>query len=183
MKPNWFIGAPVDPGAWYEALPAPPGGAWKFHRADLHVTVAFLGGCTEAEAHAAWAAVDDWHGSELVAALGPVQPFGRSALSATLADGHAAVAALIEALRDPARAAAGLGPEARPPTPHLTIARTHRRAGKHERQAARAWAAGLPMDGTLISLSELALYTWSEDRQTRQFRAVARRPLVSLTEG
>lgn len=39
------------------------------------------------------------------------------------------------------------------------------------------WAAGLPLAGTTIELSELALYTWSEERRVRQFVIRERAPL------
>ena len=179
MQPNWFIAAPIDPGAWFTALPAPPPSAWRFTVADLHVTVAFLGPCGEAAAQRAWSTITSWTGGELIASLDSVRPFGRSALAAPLRAGRPGVVSLMEAVAAPARAAVGLPPETRDPDPHLTLARTHRTAGRAEREAARAWAASLPMLGTLITLSELALYTQSADR-LRQFRIVCRRNLSQI---
>lgn len=56
--PNWFIGLVVPPEARWHQLSMPlPAGVRPFHPADLHLTLAFLGGCDAEAAARAWRAL------------------------------------------------------------------------------------------------------------------------------
>lgn len=57
-RPNWFIGLPLPRQAdWHQASLTAPPELRRFHPADLHLTVAFLGPCGVARAEAAWLAL------------------------------------------------------------------------------------------------------------------------------
>lgn len=177
MSPSWFIGlvAPV-PEAVLAALPPPPPRVRLFHAGDLHLTVAFLGGVEEDAARAAWRLATTHAWSPISATLAAVVPMGPparpSALSAELDSGREEARALMAALRDPCRRAAGLLPERRDHRPHITLARPQRRATDAERARAVAWARDLDLNGAPVVLQALALYTWAADRQERLFRVV-----------
>jgi len=179
MRPNWFIGLPVDPAGWFpDRVPLAPPGTRRFPARDLHLTVAFLGAVEAEAAQAAWA-LCRWQGPAIPAGLGPVRGFGNprqpSALAAVLEQGRDPVVALIAALRGPLLAAAGARPDPRPPLPHLSLARVQRRATAAQRQRALAWAASLDLGGVPLVLDRLALYTWAEDRERGLFRKVEER--------
>ena len=99
------------------------------------------------------------------------------ALSVVLDVGRDDAIALIAELRDPLIAAAEARPDGRPPAPHITVARPPRRATASQRRAAVAWAEAKPPIGASLTLDRLALYTWSDERQTRQFRRMEVRTL------
>ena len=176
---------------WFEALVADaPRHVRVFHPEDVHMTVAFLGGCGEESANRAWAiAVEPALSQQqecpirgtFQITLDALTPMGNprrpSALSATLSAGVEEAVAIMRALRDPMIVAAGAQPAARMPLPHITVARPGRRCGALERKAAIAWAKEKPPIGATLTIDTLMLYTWSEDRRTRQFRAVASRQL------
>lgn len=180
MNGNWFVGLPIAAGPWFEKLVAgAPSDVRVFHPADLHLTVAFLGRCGEARARAAWAVADSFHAAPIRARLGALRPMGNerrpSALSLVLETGHDEVVAVLRALRDPMIAAAGARPETREPLPHLTVARPALRASPERRKKAVAWAQSkAPLDVEVV-VDRLALYTWSDDRKVRQFKAVEER--------
>lgn len=184
-KPNWFIALPLD-GGFLSLLPAPPPGVRCFGRDDVHLTVCFFGGCDEASARAAWALLDTLLVASLRVpipySLGPVVPMGSprrySALSALLCDGREEASGLIAALRDPLLAAAGTEPDARPPKPHITVARPARKATSEERAAALAWSHALDLSHVRGTLDRIALYTWSAERRTRLFQIAAERALT-----
>ncbi len=169
MKPNWFVAFRVRAPSL--ALEVPPSGVRLFDRADLHATIAFLGGIDERRAHAAWDAAAIPLTARAIT-LGRVVPLGASALSAIVEDGG--LSAAIGASRDEMHRAAGTAPDTRPPLPHVTIARVGRRA---DREAAMAWASRLSLDGVAARIDDVALYTWAEDRRVRLFRIVESRPL------
>src|SRR5690606_3047912 len=127
----------------------------------------------EEAARRAWAIAEAYPGPALSVTLGGLLPMGDprrpSALSLALTD---EATALIRALRDPMIAAAGARPERRAPKPHVTVARPKRAASPREREEAVAWAKAAPPLGLPVVLDTLALYTWSDDRAVRQFRAV-----------
>ncbi len=177
-RPNWFIAFPLEPaiGArWLSVLSAPPDGARLFHSDDLHVTLAFLGPCGEARARAAWALALDlvWQaGTFTPAALSPfgprrspttwaLEPAGGAPWLRALLSGHASALA----------AAAGAPPDghARSPRPHVSVARTGRRA---DPASLASWAARQPLPEGTARLDALALWTWSEARRERLFRIV-----------
>jgi len=177
VKPNWFVGLRVPPAAGVaEGVTDLPAGVRRFAAEDLHLTVAFLGSVGEEAARRAWAACGLASSPPIAATLAEVVPMGSprrfSALAAELAEGHREACDLIDALRAPMLAAAGSRPDTRPPRPHVTVARLRRRASPAERRDALAWAAALSLSGASIELTELALFTWSEDRQRVLFRVV-----------
>lgn len=180
---NWFIGFPVLADRWFDAIlrVAPPA-LKRFHRADLHATVAFLGSCGESRALAAWAALPERCGPPMSAVLDRLAPFGPrsrpSALSLTLAEGCEEVAARIGALRGPLYAAAEVPGDERPPLPHITVLRPRRAATPRERREAIAFAESLPPLGIPVRFDRVALYAWSEDRRERQFQVVMERELA-----
>lgn len=147
-----------------------------FAPTDLHATLAFLGGCGEARARAAFATVDPAAAAPVAVTFGRVELFGHprrgTALSATLRDGREELARRIGDRRDAALEAAGARPDPRPPRPHVTLARIARRASRQEREAALAWAAAIDLAGITATVDRLALYTWSERRPEEQFRVV-----------
>src|SRR5688572_27881196 len=92
LRPNWFLGFPID-GAFLLDLPPVPPALRRFHPEDVHLTLAFLGGCGEEAALAALSALDRRLEVEplraLPVSLGEVVPMGGSsktysALSALL---------------------------------------------------------------------------------------------------
>jgi len=182
VSPNWFVAFPVDLGPYLSRL-VPPRHVRLFASSDTHLTVAFLGAVSEDLARRAFAESPapalpptDLR-FEGVALLGPRKKPSAVSLIAG-GEGATAVAACMARLRDPLLAAAGAPPDARPPLPHVTVARVQRKAAAEERRAARAWAEALPLPRADARVSELALYTWSEDRAARLFRIVERRPLA-----
>jgi len=182
MRPNWFIAIPIAAGSWFEALIEDiPSGLRIFHPEDLHLTVAFLGGCDESDARNAWTRLDALLHAPIHAALGEVKPMGHprrpSAFSVTLTTGEAQTAALMGTLRSVAFEAAGGIGGSRPPLPHITVARPPRRAKAPLRQAGVRWAERCEAVGVSVTLDRLALYTWSADRRQRLFTIVEERQL------
>jgi 2'-5' RNA ligase len=184
MRANWFIAFPVE-GSFLLELPEPPRSFRRFHPDDVHLTLAFLGGCSGLAAERAWQALEIGL-TELapraldvslgaVAAMGPKQRY--SALSALLAGGRLETAACISALRDPVSQAAIARRDERPPKPHITLARPLRQASDQDRERGLEWARTLDLTGIARRLDRIALYTWSEDRRERLFRIVAERAL------
>lgn len=182
-RPNWFFGFPID-GSFVRDLPEPPECIRRFHPDDVHMTLAFLGGCGEDAAARALAALDACLTGAppaiVDATLGEVVPMGGSrrdysALSALFDRGHEEATALLANLRDPLSDAANSRRETRPPKPHATIARPRRRATSAERRAGLAWASALDLRAIPARLDRVALFTWSEDRRERLFRIVVER--------
>ena len=185
-QPNWFI-ALVCPGAqWFSSMMTrheAPAGVRAFSASDLHVTVAFLGAVSEAAASKAWWARRRWAVGPVMATLGPVRPFGRrnrySALSSVIATGAEAVEAGILNCRSAMLEAAGLPACSRPVNAHMTVARPTRRANDDQRMLALEWASKLDCAGIPIALTEIALYTWNDDRRDQLFKIIARDLLSS----
>jgi 2'-5' RNA ligase len=186
-RPNWFLAFPLD-GTFLLELPAPPAAFRRYHPEDVHLTLAFLGGCGEAAAERALAALDEKlalaPAPVIEATLGAVVPMGGSrrhysALSALLAHGREAAIETTLALRDAITEAAIGRREARPPKPHVTLARPKRRASPADREAGLAWAEALELGAIAVRLERIALYSWHERRAERLFRIVAERRLGS----
>jgi 2'-5' RNA ligase len=184
-RPNFFLGFPID-GQFLLGLPEMPRFIRRFHPEDVHMTLAFLGGCGEDGAQRALAALDEQLGRAPLRAidvsLGEVVPMGGSrrsysALSALLETGRADATACLAALRDPLTFAATGRRDKRPPKPHVSIARPRARASDVDREAGLAWAAQLDLRAVHAKLDRVALYTWSEVRRDRLFRIVAERRL------
>jgi RNA 2',3'-cyclic 3'-phosphodiesterase len=185
-RPNWFLAFPVA-GAFVLELPALPPQFRLFHPEDVHVTLAFLGGCGEEAALRALALLDARLAqaplSSVDVSLGRVVPMGGSrrsytALSALLERGCAETTAAIATLRDALLEAATGRREKRAPKPHVSIARPRSRATEAQREAGLAWAAGLDLRHVTTRLDRIALYTWHEARHERLFRIAAERRLA-----
>jgi 2'-5' RNA ligase len=159
----------------------------RFHPEDVHLTLAFLGGCGEEGAERALAALDAQLSIAPLApieiGLGEVVPMGGSrrhysALSALLARGREEATAALTALRDALTQAASGRRDERPAKPHVTLARPKGRASAEDRARGLAWAAALELGSVNARLDRIALYTWSERRLERMFRIVAERRLT-----
>lgn len=177
--PNWFIAWPVTAGPWFNAaLREAPASLRRFHPADLHITLSFLGGCGAAAAAAAWALAEALPAQALSVRLGPVRGFGdprRPSAWSVEVEGEE-IRALLAEHRNTLAEAAGARPERRPPRPHLTLGRPGRGS---EHAALARWAEGLGALGDPLRLDRLALYTWAEDRGRQQFQIAASRSLAS----
>lgn len=187
MKPNWFLALPVPAGSWFHERVAaqPPPSVRLFHPEDLHLTVAFLGLVEESAARKAWELTSLWRQGPVRVSLGEVVGMGPpaqySALSALLERGREEVEAGMRACRDPMLAAASSRPEMHPIKAHVTLGRPRRSANHDERGAALSWALHLPLRDVELTLSEIALYTWPEDRRDRQFMTVERKLLTAAS--
>jgi 2'-5' RNA ligase len=184
-RPNWFFAFPVD-GAFVEALPDTPAALRRYHPDDVHMTLAFLGGCGENAALAALGALDERLRAgaipALAVSLGPVVPLGRSkrgftTLSALLERGRDEATRLLTALSAPLHDAAGVARPTRPAKPHVTLGRIRGRASDEQREEALAWARSLDLQNVQARLARVALYTWADVRRERLFRIVAERAL------
>jgi 2'-5' RNA ligase len=184
-RPNWFFAFPVK-GDFVLEIPAPPTSFRRFHPEDVHMTLAFLGGCEEAAARRALGVLDErLRGTPLPAfgiSLGDVVPMGGSArsysaLSALLIDGRDTAVSWIASLRDDLTETATGRRDERPPKPHVTIARPRQRAKDPERAAGLAWASALDLRGVRATLDRVALYTWNAQRRDRLFEIREERAL------
>lgn len=184
-RPNWFLAFPVA-GAFVLELPPLPPQFRRFHPEDVHLTLAFFGGCAEEHALRALAVLDERLEqaplSSIEVSLGEVVPMGGSrrsytALSALLERGRIETTAAIATLRDELLEAATARREQRPPKPHVSIARPRGRATDAQREAALTWAAELDLGQVSTRLDRIALYTWHEARHERLFRIVTERQL------
>lgn len=188
VKPNWFIGIPLVDDWVPRALTGVPRGLRTFRGEDIHITIAFLGAVGSERATAAWdAMIHDSDGARrtLVApfdvTLGRVLPFGQpsqpSSLSVVPQYEAGPCTEFITRHRNRLRIAAGISQETRTVRPHATIVRIKRRAVPAVRQAALDWAATVPPLNEIVTLREVALYTWTDDRREQLFRIVQRAPL------
>jgi 2'-5' RNA ligase len=182
MSANWFIALPVPAGPWFEAL-QPPDGVRLFGASDLHLTVAFLGAASEAQAQAAFEHAPSFPLPALQVRLGPVECLGSkrrpSAFSALLLDGRAEVEAAMGAVRKQMWDAAQARHDERPPLAHVTLARPSRRATTEDVKQAAHWAKTLDLGAPSVCIDSIALYTWSEDRKHTLFRTVSILPLTA----
>ena len=181
MRANWFIGLPVSGADWFTRVREPPSCVRIFHPEDLHLTVAFLGAVDEARARRAFARASVLPLAPTEVVLGVVVPMGNprhpSALSARIVEGEHIVAQAIDVVRHPVCDEAGARRDARPVLPHLTVARIRRNVTRDEQRCAVAWARGIDLGAPRTQLTQIALYTWAEDRQTRLFRIADALPL------
>lgn len=177
MTPNWFVAFPIDLALDLGALPPR---VRALSSADLHLTLAFLGGCSESAASAAWSVAERLPLAPAAVSLGRVELLGGrtpSAVSALLTEGRQAVEEAIRSHREALLRAAGAPLDDRPPKAHVTIARIQRKASPIQRVHAAEWATRLELDGK-CQLDRIALYTWSEARSpASQFRIVKTRLL------
>jgi 2'-5' RNA ligase len=183
-RPNWFFGFPIV-GEFVLELPALPTNFRRLHPGDVHLTLAFLGGCGEEGAERALQALDERMVGPLrtaidvslgqVVAMGPRTRY--SALSALLKEGREVTETRITELRDALTLAATGRIEQRPAKAHVTLARPSGRASDAQRAAGLAWASELDLSHQRMRLARVALYTWSENRAERAFRIVSERTL------
>ena len=182
VRPNWFFAFPID-GRFVQVLPELPTALRRFEPEDVHLTLAFLGGCGEAAAERALGVLDERLRTApppvFDVTLAAVVPMGSprryTALSALLGEGRGEVTACLTELggllcetalgRRPSRAA----------KPHVTVARPRRRATDADRAAGLAWAEQLELGLLRARLDRIALYTWADVRRERLFKIVAER--------
>ncbi len=178
MRPNWFIGFPINAGNWYETvITNVPAGIKSFVPVDLHITFAFLGPCGEEKAMLSWEKAVELPLATCDISLGEMAPFGNpekpSAYAFTIATGKERLVAWMLAYRDVLLEIAGKNSEQyRDPIPHITVARPPRNASDNLRATGLAWVQHFPVKEVTLKLDELALYTWSDDRTLHQFKVV-----------
>jgi 2'-5' RNA ligase len=165
--PSSFLAIPVEDGPWRTArIRTLPPRVRALHPADVHVTLAFLGGVPPARAQAAFDAVSSVDVQAMQASIGRVVPLGPegrwTALSALLEDAPKLADAMLR-VRAAASAAAGVPEQTHAPLPHITLARLHARASDIERQGALRWAMDCGPGGSLV-LARLALYTGRREK-------------------
>ncbi len=179
-KPNWFIGFPVEKAEMLkEVIVDPPVGYRVFHSLDIHLTFAFLGAVDQEKAYAAWEVAERSHCMPIDISLGTLEPFGPkerpSAFSFTIKDGSEELRQCKNACQFQMLEAAGQPPDPWGDDwrPHITVARPPRDADDAVRASGYRWAQKILPPTELLQLTRLALYTWHEDRQKRQFKIVA----------
>jgi 2'-5' RNA ligase len=155
-----------------------------FATTDLHVTLSFFGSVQQADARKAWALIGSFSSFRRVTgSFRGVEPLGNprkpSALSAIVDAGWQPLSEMIAEARAPLLEAAGAPLDTRPPLPHMTIGRVQRRATAAERRAALRWAESIDLRGASFTVTSVALYTWSDDRQERLFQIVEQHGFAS----
>ena len=186
MKPNWFVAIPVPGGPWFPVLLADlPTGVRPSHRLDLHITLAFLGPVSPAQARAGFEALPAECEGPLRVTLSRLRGMGNrrrpSAYALTLEEGREVVASRMARWRDDVFDAAGARPDTRKPLPHITVARPPRRASDALYADGQVWMRSKALSDSIalehIALEHIALYTWSADRRARQFQIIEQRAL------
>jgi 2'-5' RNA ligase len=177
---NWFAAIPVElPGPFLEALRAGAPPLRWFAPEDIHLTVAFFGRYQSECLEAVRDALRALPAFEIRASLGPLVPLPSprrfSAVSFELRQGSAEAAEIMRRFHAPLMAAAGLPPETRPAYPHITVARPDRRASAAECYGILEWMRGVPVPAVQVTLREVALYRWADDRRSRQFQRLVTR--------
>ncbi|MFK7848556.1 MAG: 2'-5' RNA ligase family protein [Rhodothermales bacterium] len=178
MRPNWFIGFPVDWESWHETvITNVPAGIKCLSPVDLHVTFAFFGAVGEENARRAWDEMKERVFPAFGVSLGPMELFGDpdkpSAYALTLEKGRENAISCMQTHRDHLLSVAGSSPEKYKPRPHITIARPPRSASDTLRLAGESWALSVTPPDTQFNLDKLALYTWADDRSVQQFKIVS----------
>lgn len=181
MQANWFIAlkAPIDLRL-DPLLVNIPSKMRIFTSTDRHITLAFLGNCTQSEAYAAWERACQAlpHVQELqpekLALMGP--PKKPSAVAITFQNPRRLIHWMTEH-RSEILANAQRPPAKYPPLPHMTIARPNRRARDEERQAMMDWCTHTEVSLPKIGFHNIALYTWSTDRRAHLFQRIEEAPL------
>jgi 2'-5' RNA ligase len=183
-SPNWFFAFPLE-GSFVLDLPQVPSGFRRFHPDDVHLTLAFLGGCGEDGARRALLALDERLRTAplpaLDVSLAEIVPMGPkpaySALSALLGLGRNEATAYVASTRDVLTDAALVRREQRAPKPHVTVARPPVRANEARRAEGLDWARSIDLSAVVCRIDRIALYTWHENRGERLFRIVEERAL------
>ena len=187
---NWFIGWPADAWSDPEALDASvrrlqlPESSRLMVGTDRHVTLAFLGRCGEQPARRAFDVattaaaqmparirVDGTRWQLLGSARAP------SAVSLLVRAQDNLLDTLIHGHRGSLCAAAAVTPDQRPPKPHVTVARLSRKLPRADRERLAGTLSGTGVAALSLTLDQLSLFTWTEQRDQRLFRRVASVPL------
>lgn len=175
---NWFVGLIVPPGRWFEQLQKVPSGARYYHPDDLHVMVSFLGAVEEEDARRAWDLARRLTGGPFEFPLGPIEALGspRTATSwGVVADGPTPdLTEFLAIYRNDIAQAARARHDLRPPNPVIALAGARRRATPSDRTAIARWAETCEVPETSVMLSEVGLYTWSQEDDHRRFQIVER---------
>lgn len=175
---NWFIGLVVPAEGWFDEMGFPPRGARYFHPEDLHVSVSFLGAVDEEDAMKAWKLAKRLTGGPFSFPLGQIESFGPrqnpSAYAVVPAEPQPALDEFLAVYRNDIAQAAHARPDMRPPRPHITVARPRRRSSVSEKNALARWGETVELPEVTLTLSEVALYTWSEERDQKLFHIVDR---------
>lgn len=182
MKPNWFVGLVVPGDGWLEkVLVDVPETIKPFHKEDLHMTIAFFQAMDPTYHEPVMAVMDQIKSQTFEISLGKLlllpSPKRASALSFGLEQGCSEVSAFMSQWREPLTEAAKAKPDQRDPLPHITVARPIRRFKEKAQADARVWVGQTVTPADVIQVSKLALYTWSEDRKSRQFQKIYEKPL------
>lgn len=176
MKPNWFIGLYCDETGWLQSsVQHLPPRVRAFQRSDLHVTLAFLGACSEAAALQAWKQATQHPPAALYMTTSALQPMGkksRPSAFSLLFDDDEPLVVWMQTHRAAVLAAAAARPDNRTPLPHLTIARPQRRISQSQRDKALIWCQSQKIQPQQLWFRHMALYTWSMDRKIQLFRKV-----------
>lgn len=175
---NWFVGLVVPPEGWFDELPAVPRGTRYFHRDDLHVNISFLGAVDEADALRAWELCKRLSGGPFEFPLGSVDPVGPtrqpSAWAVMPDEPLLKLNEFLASFRNDIAQVARARPDMMPPRPHITIARPRRFSTPGDRTQIAQWAEMIELPEITLELSEVALYTWSDEDDHRLFRIVDR---------
>ena len=178
QQPNWFIGFVVPHEGWFDALERTPVGARYFNREDLHVTLSFLGAVEEADAMRAWQVATRFEHEAFSFPLGHIEPMGPAhaptAWAVVPRQPILELNTFLATRRNLLASAAYARPDSRPPRPHITVARPKRLASAKQRAELERWAESQNVPQISVTLDQIALYTWSQERDHRLFRIVAR---------
>jgi 2'-5' RNA ligase len=176
---NWFAAIPVTlpVDALAEMQRQAPAGLRWFAPEDLHLTVAFFGRFHEERMPAVIEAAAAIPRFQIIATIGHLRPLPSarrfSALSFDLEQGGAEAVEVMQRHHGSLMTKAGVPQDTRPSLPHITVARPSRSASQTERRAILKWAEAVPPPTVAVTLTEIAIYGWAEDRSLRQFRRLA----------
>ena len=178
MRPNWFVGFPIQSDAVAGLYKDAPLGLRAYHLEDLHVTLAFFGPAVEEHVRDAWAS-HEFRVRRTSVVLSSAQLFGQSRTATALGlhvqtvprSAQEAFASAMRSDRDGLLASVGCDPDVRDVRPHVTVARLPASLTSFQRRTAIRWAERIDI-GDRILLDRVALYTWADDRERRRFRIV-----------
>ncbi|RMF15874.1 MAG: hypothetical protein D6761_07145 [Candidatus Dadabacteria bacterium] len=173
---TWFLALPVRDGAdILRALTPPPEGVHFLHELDLHLTLAFLGRRSRADAERAWDRIRDHlldlardHAALSAARVVPMGPVTRFSALAVEPEPDEAAARVAAAMRTCARQLRDFGVTMHRdgPRPHVTIARISRNAPMPVRHRAIAWAEAQSVRGLALRCGAPTLYCRERDPDT-----------------
>ena len=182
FRPNWFAALPVPAEEWLQDIAGTaPEEVKMFVPGDVHLTVSFFGIMNPAKKLDIIQFMSEIEFEPFAISFAHLRPLPSekftTALSFELAKGREEAIHIMEKWRDPLSDLAGAQRETRPPLPHVTIGRPHRKFGAAGRRTALGWAATVEPPDIEITVSSIALYTWAVDRQKRQFDIVYERTM------